>query len=140
MPSGNGSTDYTFGMFNVLKQEVDRLEKLIPVLERAQYSHCYGAGPGKKHGCLIAYKQTLFTKVSDHFVRYDQEEVRDAEGERARTGRSFQTRNIGIIVALKSVGDDSQGVIIATTHLFWHPKYVAALCLIGYADESQIRL
>jgi len=127
-------------MFNVLKQEVDRLEKLIPVLERAQYSHCYGAGPGKKHGCLIAYKQTLFTKVSDHFVRYDQEEVRDAEGERARTGRSFQTRNIGIIVALKSVGDDSQGVIIATTHLFWHPKYVAALCLIGYADESQIRL
>ncbi|KAF8676612.1 hypothetical protein AX14_004870 [Amanita brunnescens Koide BX004] len=104
-------------------QEVDRLEELIPVLDRAQYSHYYGAGPGKKHGCLIAYKQTLFTKVSDYLVTYDDEEVRVTGDDRVRKGRSFQTRNIGIIVALKSNGNNSRGVVIATTHLFWHPKY-----------------
>ena len=31
------------------------------------------------------------------------------------------------MVALKSIGDDSRGILIATTHLFWHPKYVASL-------------
>lgn len=60
-------------------------------------------------------------------MSYDDEEVRATGDERVRKGRSFQTRNIGIMVALKSIGDDSRGILIATTHLFWHPKYVASL-------------
>lgn len=28
-------------------QEVDNLDKLLPALEAAQYSHHYAAGPGK---------------------------------------------------------------------------------------------
>ncbi|KAK2461845.1 hypothetical protein APHAL10511_006308 [Amanita phalloides] len=104
-------------------QEVDRLEKLAPTLEKAQYSCVYRISPGKRHGCLIAYKRALFTQISDHLVNYDQEEVRATGDERVRQGRSFRTRNIGIIVALKSIDNDCRGIIVATTHLFWHPKY-----------------
>ncbi|KAF8622890.1 hypothetical protein AX15_006655 [Amanita polypyramis BW_CC] len=104
-------------------QEVDRLDKLVPVLEQAQYSYHYGAGVGKKHGCLIAYKRKMYAKLSDRLVDYDEEEIRAHGNERARQGRSFWTRNVGIVVTLKSTDDSGWGIIIATTHLFWHPKY-----------------
>ncbi|EGO01050.1 hypothetical protein SERLA73DRAFT_87448 [Serpula lacrymans var. lacrymans S7.3] len=102
--------------------EVDRLEKLLPVLNEAGYSHTFVAGPGKKHGCLIAYAKDKYTKVGDKVVYYDEQEVRhDIDDEKARVGCSFKTRNIGSLVALKHLKGD--GVIIATTHLFWHPSY-----------------
>jgi len=104
-------------------QEVDRLEKLIPVLESHDYSHFYAAGPTKKHGCMIAFKRRKFSKFSQHLVHYDQEEIRLDGDSHARQGRSFCTKNVGLIVALGSTEDDKRGVIVATTHLFWHPKY-----------------
>jgi RNA exonuclease NGL2 len=44
--------------------------------------------------------------------------------ERAQRGHSFRTRNIGLILALRFRHDPTNGLIIATTHLFWHPKCV----------------
>ncbi|KAF8641035.1 hypothetical protein AX17_000680 [Amanita inopinata Kibby_2008] len=107
----------------VCLQEVDRLEKLMPILEAAGYSHHYAVGLGKKHGCLIAFKKKMFTKVSDHLVHYDEGEVRTTGDDRARRGQSCCTKNIASLVALKNVDSNSQGLIVATTHLFWHPKY-----------------
>lgn len=107
-------------------QEVDRLEKLLPVLNGAGYKHAYGSGPQKKHGCLIAFNQEKFEKVADKVVYYDSEEIRAEGEEHTRIGSSFKTRNIGFMVALKGVGDTAsapdKGVIVATTHLFWHPR------------------
>ncbi|THV04851.1 Endonuclease/exonuclease/phosphatase [Dendrothele bispora CBS 962.96] len=103
-------------------QEVDRLEKLVPVLQKAGYSHCYASGPRKKHGCLIAFKKDTYQEVGKRLVNYDDEDIRFEGSELARKGASFRTKNIGHIVALKSTKDDFN-LVVATTHLFWHPRY-----------------
>lgn len=108
----------------LLLQEVDCLEKLLPRLETAGYSHRFAAGRGKKHGCLIAFKKDLYTFVSEEVVHYDEEIVRSHQDERARRGSSFKTKNIGFLVAVKNKVNEEQGLIIATTHLFWHPRCV----------------
>ncbi|KXN89942.1 putative RNA exonuclease C9B6.11c [Leucoagaricus sp. SymC.cos] len=104
-------------------QEVDRLEKILPILDRAGYFHRYAAGRGKKHGCLIAFKGKIFEQVHERLVYYDEQPIRDAKDERTRCGHSFKTRNIGLILALSFRDKPSNGVLVATTHLFWHPKY-----------------
>ncbi|KAG6877637.1 hypothetical protein C0993_005346 [Termitomyces sp. T159_Od127] len=108
----------------ILLQEVDRLEKIIPVLKEAGYAYHYAAGPGKKHGCLIAFKEQLYTMISTKTVLYDTEEVRGDGDDTARRGKSFDTKNIGSLISLQSnMAGKAEGVIVATTHLFWHPKY-----------------
>lgn len=105
------------------RQEVDRTEKLFPQLEKAGYAWVYAAGPRKKHGCLIAYRKDAYHCVRQTVVAYDDQEVRSEGDEKARRGSSFRTKNIGSLAALHRLrGDD--GVIVATTHLFWHPAYV----------------
>ncbi|KAH9944043.1 Endonuclease/exonuclease/phosphatase [Epithele typhae] len=99
-------------------QEVDRTEKLFPELERAGYA-C-------KHGCLIAYRAAAFECVRRRVVAYDEQEVRAAdrvldEGS-TRKGSSFRTKNIANVVALQRRDAPDEGVIVATTHLFWHPR------------------
>jgi RNA exonuclease NGL2 len=105
-------------------QEADRLEKLIPVLEAACFSHFYASGPSKKHGCLIAWNKDKFRKANERIILYDNQEVRGSEDKRARRGISFLTKNIGALVALESLQaqGETKGFIVATTHLFWHPR------------------
>ncbi|KAF8922456.1 Endonuclease/exonuclease/phosphatase [Mucidula mucida] len=104
-------------------QEVDRLEKILPALDSASYSYHYAAGPKKKHGCVIAFKKSAYAQVGDHLVHYDDEFVRDSGEDNARIGASFRTKNIGSIVALQETNRPGHGVVVATTHLFWHPRY-----------------
>lgn len=104
-------------------QEVDRLEQLLPVLQKAGYSHHFGSGPGKLHGCIIAYKAQRFSLVAEKVVYYDEERVRTDGSELGQRGVSFKTRNIGMIVALEANNNQSDSLVVATTHLFWHPKY-----------------
>jgi len=105
-------------------QEVDRLEKLIPVLEEANYDQVYAAGPRKRHGCLIGFRKDSLA-IRDQFVlHYDDIDIRNDHGtEFSRKGLSFRTKNIANIVALERLGQPSEGYIVATTHLFWHPSY-----------------
>ena len=107
-----------------LAQETDRLDKLVPLLEKAGYETHYRAGVRKLHGCMIAYKKDRFSLVDERQVFYENQVVNESEdlSEDARIGKSFRTNNTAPIVALKDKdGDD--GVIVATTHLFWHPRY-----------------
>lgn len=104
-----------------VRQEVDRTEKLFPVLEEANYACVYAAGPRKKHGCLIAYRKDTYDCVRQRVVTYDEQDVREEGDEKARRGLSFRTKNICSIVALRQRGQEQDGVIVATTHLFWHP-------------------
>lgn len=94
------------------------------MLKKAGYSHVYKAGNRKKHGSVIAYRNDLFEEAGDRRVLYDEEEVRPGLSEQARRGSSFFTKNIGNLVALKRVDNQKEGFIIATTHLFWHPRQV----------------
>ncbi|CAA7266530.1 unnamed protein product [Cyclocybe aegerita] len=105
-------------------QEVDRLEKLLPKFEKAGYTYCYASGPRKKHGCLIAYKKDLYSCVSERVVFYDDQSVDGDAEDKTRIGNSFKTRNIASLVALtRNGGGGEEGLIIGTTHLFWHPRY-----------------
>lgn len=92
------------------------------MLENAGYAYHYGSGPGKMHGCMIAFKKNLYSMVSDKVIHYDQYVPMDNVSERSLTGNTFKTRNIGLLVALQSLDQESEGLIVATTHLFWHPK------------------
>ncbi|KDQ63641.1 hypothetical protein JAAARDRAFT_169698 [Jaapia argillacea MUCL 33604] len=128
-------------------QETDRLPSLLPFLSSLSYtSHTYRKGTeSKKHGCLIAWREADWVEVASKGVWYDDEDVRgDVEmqgvtngvtnlngtGEKqeesnpqSRKGSSFKTKNVANLVALSSTSNPSSGIIIATTHLFWHPKY-----------------
>ena len=92
------------------------------MLENAGYAYHYSSGPGKKHGCMIAFKKSLYSMVSDKVIHYDQYVPMDSDSGRSLTGNTFKTRNIGLLVALQSRDQESEGLIVATTHLFWHPK------------------
>ncbi|TDL28494.1 Endonuclease/exonuclease/phosphatase [Rickenella mellea] len=104
-------------------QEVDRLERLTPILESSGYSYAFAAGPQKKHGCLIAFRTAQFEKVSDHTVLYDDAFVHPEGNSTYRKGSSFRTKNVGLMIALRRIDGKSERVVIATTHLFWHPRY-----------------
>ena len=85
----------------------------------------YKAGNRKKHGSVIAYRKDQFEAIGDRRVLYDEEEVRTTGGEKTRRGSSFFTKNIGNLVALQRLDDQNEGLIVATTHLFWHPRRVS---------------
>lgn len=91
------------------------------MLEKSGYKTHYASGRGKKHGCLIGYKKELYTFVSEKTVYYDEQHIGTSPGQ-GRIGASFKTKNIGYIVAMKSRTNENEGIIAATTHLFWHPK------------------
>lgn len=117
-------------------QEVDRVETHTATLSKAGYSHLYAKGYAQKqHGLMLAWRSSsrrqgakppLFEEkpAASRIVYLDDEEV--APG---RTGCSRVTRNIGIVAALPFVKEDAQpaadpgGIILATTHLFWHPMH-----------------
>lgn len=103
-------------------QEVDRLDKLYPMLDKAGYSYHYASGPRKLHGCLIAFKHNLFSLASERLIFYDEHMIGVA---RSGVGASFRTKNIANLVALKRKGHEDEGLVVATTHLFWHPRLVS---------------
>ena len=92
------------------------------MLEHAGYAHHYSSGSGKKHGCMIAFKKNMYSMVSDKVIYYDQYVPMDNDSGRSLSGNTFKTRNIGLLVALQRLEQESEGLIVATTHLFWHPK------------------
>ncbi|KAM0748963.1 Endonuclease/exonuclease/phosphatase [Meredithblackwellia eburnea MCA 4105] len=59
---------------------------------------------------------------STHHESYDGSTV-EAKAARKRAGLSRSTRNVALMVALK-YRNRAGGIIIATTHLFWHPKHI----------------
>jgi len=115
----------THAYIHLTFQEVDRLEKLIPVLEEAQYAHVYAAGPKKKHGCLIGFRKDTL-EIRDQFViHYDDTDAHaDGTEPSPSKGLSHRTKNIANVVALEKVGQPNEGYVVATTHLFWHPSSV----------------
>jgi RNA exonuclease NGL2 len=103
-------------------QEVDRLEKLLPSLHSASYAETYAAGPGKRHGCMIVYRDAVFEKIEQETIYYDDLDVRPAGDKHERKGSSRRTKNIGLIVGIRRRDQPDHGYVIATTHLFWHPS------------------
>ncbi|CAE7086166.1 unnamed protein product [Rhizoctonia solani] len=106
-------------------QEVDRQDKLLPTFREAGFTETFGCGPGKKHGCMILYREKRYEKIAERVVLYDQEPVRVDQTDKVSIfGLTHRTRNIGLLVALRDrINGGAPPVIVATTHLFWHGLY-----------------
>jgi RNA exonuclease NGL2 len=76
----------------------------------------YASGPRKKHGCLIAFDRSQYEQIGEKVIHMDTVEI----------GASFKTKNIGSLVAIQSRKSD-WGILVATTHLFWHPSLVLTI-------------
>lgn len=115
--------DFDLGCF----QEVDMIEEHGRVLSRAGYAYEYERGyAAKKHGVMIAWRirsdsRTCFNSpAARHVVRYD--DAAPWGGTVQGTSSTRITRNVALLLALP-FADGNGGVIVATTHLFWHPRY-----------------
>lgn len=123
--------DWDVGAF----QEVDKIEVHGPNLERSGRRYLYAKGyAAKQHGLMIAWRVQTGKSTPGSFrlsfqneavgskvIYFDQECVgAKLEG---RKGLSRVTRNIALIAALASTDDGTKGIIVATTHLFWHPMH-----------------
>lgn len=72
---------------------------------------------GKNHGCLIAWNTKLFELEDDQVIYYDEIETPGAPKQR-------DTKNSGMLIKLKVLDElcQTSGIVIGTTHMFWHPK------------------
>ncbi|ODO05986.1 hypothetical protein I350_05047 [Cryptococcus amylolentus CBS 6273] len=126
-------------------QECDKLSEISTALPK--HAFVKGTGPHKSHGLVILYNKEKFGAEWRELVHLDfedlhpplqsggegkeeeEEEKKKGDGEedlgemKRRKGGSRMTKNVGLIVGLKSKDESGRGIVVATTHLFWHPMY-----------------
>ncbi|KAK9459275.1 Endonuclease/exonuclease/phosphatase [Lipomyces oligophaga] len=109
-------------------QEVDygHLESFyVPQLLALGFQTMFHRGARKNHGLLICWKSNLFTLSKYHQLDYDSDTGYDIpDGFNKPAKPQSVTRNVALIVALEFKNRSAStpaGVIVATTHLFWHP-------------------
>lgn len=90
--------------------------------EKLGYESQFHRHGTKNHGIAIVWKRDMFTMVDKMLIDYDKEPSGALE---PRT----TTKNVGLAIALgftkkvlaKHPGSSKRGIIVGTTHLFWHP-------------------
>ncbi|KAK9361247.1 Endonuclease/exonuclease/phosphatase [Lipomyces starkeyi] len=107
-------------------QEVDLAHMAtfyVPELKQLGYDLLYVRGDGKNHGLLICWRISMCSLVKSESVVYDNDNGYDpADVDAKPTVPQARTRNVASLAALKFNGPDAGGgLIIGTTHLFWHP-------------------
>jgi RNA exonuclease NGL2 len=121
-------------------QEVDKIEVHGPNIEKSGRRYLYSKGyASKQHGLMIAWRVKsdrykagpsrltfLDEPAGSRTIYFDLECVGLAS--EGRRGLSRVTRNIALFVALTSAEDSKEGIIVATTHLFWHPSHAYERC------------
>ena len=101
-------------------QEMDNFSKFFhPQLYRRGYSACYYDKEGEmKHGIAVVFKRDRFSLAAHIPVDYDA----------SMTDATMRKNNAGQICVLDAVGPEAtnsgpKGIIVANTHLYWHPKH-----------------
>ncbi|AGO10338.1 AaceriABL118Wp [[Ashbya] aceris (nom. inval.)] len=106
-------------------QEIDHTQYKsfwMDELQRAGYSSKFHRMFGKNHGIAIVWRHSLFNKVDETLIDFDEEPSGEIE-------RRTTTKNVGLVVALEYAdevkrrypGSNQTGLVIGTSHLFWHP-------------------
>lgn len=108
-------------------QEVDKIQWerfWAEALAEVDYKGEFFTYPGKVHGVAIAWNTEIFDENPVDVIPLILDKI--IAGDNIRT--STRTRSVALIVALKfkqthtqpSISDKPNGIIVATTHLFWH--------------------
>lgn len=109
----------------LLLQEVDHVQFNSfwkPEFEKLGYGAVYNRWGDKNHGVAIFFRNNLFEVTDKMYIDYDKETSGNIP---PRT----ITKNVGLIIALKFKEHilqkypttDKKGILVGTTHLFWHP-------------------
>ncbi|ODQ78089.1 hypothetical protein BABINDRAFT_172525 [Babjeviella inositovora NRRL Y-12698] len=109
----------------LLLQEVDFVQYKSfwkDEFEKMGYALAYHRAGAKNHGVAIVWQKHLFEMKNQCFIDYDRTDTGDV------LPRTI-TRNVGLIAALeftpqlkkKYPNTTRSGILIGTTHLFWHP-------------------
>lgn len=109
----------------VCLQEVDHLQFNSfwkTEFEKLGYEGQFHRKGSKNHGIAIMWKRDLFTMTDKMLIDYDKEPSGNIP---PRT----TTNNVGLVLALKFSdkvlqkfpNTEKTGIIVGTTHLFWHP-------------------
>lgn len=109
----------------LLLQEVDHVQFNSfwrSEFEKLGYGSVFNRWGDKNHGVAIFFRNSLFDVTDKMYIDYDKEESGNIP---PRT----VTKNVGLILALKFKDSilqkfpetDKKGILVGTTHLFWHP-------------------
>lgn len=109
----------------LLLQEVDHVQFNSfwrSEFEKLGYGAVFNRWGDKNHGVAIFFRNSLFDVTDKMYIDYDKEESGNIP---PRT----VTKNVGLILALKFKDSilqkfpetDKKGILVGTTHLFWHP-------------------
>ncbi|CCH41733.1 putative RNA exonuclease NGL3 [Wickerhamomyces ciferrii] len=109
----------------LLLQEVDHVQYNSfwkSEFEKLGYNSVFNRFGDKNHGVAIFFRENMFDVTDKMFINYDIEKSGEIQ---PRT----ITRNVGLILALKFKDrileqfpeTDKKGILVGTTHLFWHP-------------------
>lgn len=83
--------------------------------DKRNYGYAVHCGKGKAHGVLIAYSKQKFDIQHTQTINYD-----DTLISKVSKSPKFTSNNVGLIVVLRERASGCK-LIVATTHLFWHP-------------------
>lgn len=90
-------------------------------LKNLGYKSQYHRADSKNHGVAIFYKTDKFEYRHSSFINYDKEKTGDVPA-------TALTRNVGMMLYLEFTDSVREkhpilktGIIVGTTHLFWHP-------------------
>jgi len=86
------------------------------------YGAVYNRWGDKNHGIAIFFKNDMFEVTDKMFIDYDKEPS-------GKIAPRTVTKNVGLIIALKFKDHilnqypetNKRGILVGTTHLFWHP-------------------
>lgn len=106
-------------------QEVDYIQYNSfwkPEFHKMGYNSLYHRSGAKNHGVAVVFKRQMFDSNHHLFIDYDSTET-------GETRNATKTQNVGLLVYLNFRPEILQshpkitkhGIIIGTTHLFWHP-------------------
>lgn len=111
-----------------------------PEFKKLGYSSEYYRADDKNHGVAIFYKKTMFQAKHSRYINYDKVDTGDVKS-------STETRNVGILVNLEFSEEviknnptlSRSGIIVGTTHLFWHPYGTAERTRQTYIVLQQMK-
>lgn len=112
-------------------QEIDKAKYnsfWVPICNKLGLEAHFSTYPDKHHGLVIAYKAKYFALKEKKEIFYDGLPTASDGTSSLVPMNSLLTKNTGVIVALEIKKDETcthetnnEGIVIATTHLYWHP-------------------